>query len=102
MRRIMPLRSSHSLKASSALVICVSWSMSAPTMKVDLAEVMTRPLRLLSVSSCSTRPVEHVHRAARHVDGDETNAVGVDFQAECGGIGLRLSHDCASRIRRVR
>jgi hypothetical protein len=94
MRRSMPLRSSHSWKASSALVICVSWSMSAPTMKVGLGRGDDQALEGRVGFQAgdefgkrgSQRLVQHVHGPAGHVDGDQADAVGVDLEGE----GLRM------------
>ena len=55
MRRSRALSSSPNWKACSTVVIWLSWSISAPTMKVGLPEVMTRPLRASSFSSRSRR-----------------------------------------------
>ena len=63
---------------------------SAPAQNVSLPEVMTTPLIAASRATCSTmadefldhRRVDDVHRAARHVPGDERDAVGVDVELE--------------------
>ena len=65
---------------------------SAPPQKASLPEVMTAPLIAASVatfstispSSSVTLDVDHVHRAAGHVPGDERDAVGVDVEFEIG------------------
>jgi hypothetical protein len=65
---------------------------SAPPPNVSLPEVTTAPLIAASDATFSTsrldlvdhRHVDDVHRLARHVPGDQRNAVGVDFELEIG------------------